>query len=581
MSDMRHIANSLSQYGRKGDTELVHMSKNEVQALGLMSPQGQLSRNPHTGLHEAFSLEDLIGPIAGIAAAIFAPELLPFIAGANGIAVGADTGDLGKGLMAGLTTYGLGAGAGALGGAMGLGAGAGAADALSTGAGEFAGLGPQTAWTGATGGGLGGSVGLGGSFTSQLGADFAGGAANPGAALGASQTAALGASQAADYSALDTPFQAAAKATSSGPLGNVGGWIADHPMMTAGGIMALGAMSPNGTNYPSSAMDQAKGPSTPLVQGPVARPASMPGGYSPGYGAEQNFFPQQGNLAMASPAYVQQAQQLNALQAPNQSLLQAVQGGGGLGSDAQQAQTMLQRRQMGMADGGIVTLPKPTLNHAIQSAAPTVSGPATFNPTGGYVGYSMGQPGSVAQAAPQALVAPPPPPGGGEPVYNVPTLQSSQPAQGWTPMPYTPDPQDPNAQYYAPNSNDTPYGNYDGRFNNDNYFAAGGPVYGHQDDDRRMGYDQVGIKSMAGGGSVMGPGDGTSDSVPATINGVAPVQLATDEHVLSADVVSGLGNGSSNAGHKALEAMARRVRSARSNGKKMPRTISPRKFLPA
>jgi hypothetical protein len=57
----------LKEKGRFGDTELVHMSKPEVNALmRLATSHGKtLTNNPDTGLKEAFSLGGLVGSIAG------------------------------------------------------------------------------------------------------------------------------------------------------------------------------------------------------------------------------------------------------------------------------------------------------------------------------------------------------------------------------------------------------------------------------------------------------------------------------------------------------------------------------------
>jgi hypothetical protein len=57
--------------------------------------------------------------------------------------------------------------------------------------------------------------------------------------------------------------------------------------------------------------------------------------------------------------------------------------------------------------------------------------------------------------------------------------------------------------------------------------------------------------------------------------------LATEEFVVPADVVSGLGNGSSDAGARQLYAMMDRVRKARTGTKKQGREINPRKYVPA
>ena len=66
-----------------------------------------------------------------------------------------------------------------------------------------------------------------------------------------------------------------------------------------------------------------------------------------------------------------------------------------------------------------------------------------------------------------------------------------------------------------------------------------------------------------GGRMLRGPGDGVSDSIPATIGGKRPARLADGEFVVPARVVSELGNGSSEAGARKLYAMMDRVQGAR------------------
>jgi len=94
--------------------------------------------------------------------------------------------------------------------------------------------------------------------------------------------------------------------------------------------------------------------------------------------------------------------------------------------------------------------------------------------------------------------------------------------------------------------------------------------------------DLGGYADYAGGGRMLkGPGDGMSDSIPATIAGKQPARLANDEFVVSADVVSGLGNGSSDAGAKQLYKMMDRVRAARTGKKSQAKQINPTKYMPA
>jgi len=83
-----------------------------------------------------------------------------------------------------------------------------------------------------------------------------------------------------------------------------------------------------------------------------------------------------------------------------------------------------------------------------------------------------------------------------------------------------------------------------------------------------------------GGRMLKGPGDGMSDSIPATIAGHQPARLANDEFVVPADVVSHLGNGSSDAGAKKLYDMMDRVRRARTGKPKQAKAIHPERYMP-
>ena len=84
-----------------------------------------------------------------------------------------------------------------------------------------------------------------------------------------------------------------------------------------------------------------------------------------------------------------------------------------------------------------------------------------------------------------------------------------------------------------------------------------------------------------GGRMLKGPGDGMSDSIPATIGGKREARLADGEFVVPADVVSHLGNGSTDAGAKQLYKMMDRVRSARTGNKRQGKEINADKYTPA
>jgi hypothetical protein len=71
-----------------------------------------------------------------------------------------------------------------------------------------------------------------------------------------------------------------------------------------------------------------------------------------------------------------------------------------------------------------------------------------------------------------------------------------------------------------------------------------------------------------------------SDSIPARIGGKQEARLADGEFVVPADVVSHLGNGSTDAGARNLYKMMDKVRSARTGTRKQGRQISPNQYLP-
>jgi hypothetical protein len=93
-----------------------------------------------------------------------------------------------------------------------------------------------------------------------------------------------------------------------------------------------------------------------------------------------------------------------------------------------------------------------------------------------------------------------------------------------------------------------------------------------------------GVSSLGGysdGGRLLkGPGDGMSDNIPASISNKQPARLADGEFVIPADVVSHLGNGSTDAGAKVLYKMMEQVRKARTGNPKQGKQIKPQKFIP-
>ena len=116
-------------------------------------------------------------------------------------------------------------------------------------------------------------------------------------------------------------------------------------------------------------------------------------------------------------------------------------------------------------------------------------------------------------------------------------------------------------------------------------------------EDEYVGAANGGLMALAHGGGVghlggysdggrllRGPGDGVSDSIPATIGEKQPARLADGEFVIPARIVSELGNGSTEAGARQLYAMIDRIQKARrkSMGKgKIAKDTKARKLLPA
>ena len=120
---MEGIASVLADQGRYGDSMLVHMNPAEVQGLASLSPTGSLTVNPQTGQPEAF-LGMILGALGslgagtGLATTLGLGGLSSAALGAIGSGLGTfiETGDLKKGLLGGLTGYGIGKFVGSLGG---------------------------------------------------------------------------------------------------------------------------------------------------------------------------------------------------------------------------------------------------------------------------------------------------------------------------------------------------------------------------------------------------------------------------------------------------------------------------------
>lgn len=94
--------------------------------------------------------------------------------------------------------------------------------------------------------------------------------------------------------------------------------------------------------------------------------------------------------------------------------------------------------------------------------------------------------------------------------------------------------------------------------------SFGGPGYFDGPPPNMEGFARGGIVELAGGGKLaIGPGGGLDDLIPTSINGRQAAALSDGEFVIPADVVSMMGDGSSNAGARRLYDLVRQIRQAK------------------
>jgi hypothetical protein len=82
-------------------------------------------------------------------------------------------------------------------------------------------------------------------------------------------------------------------------------------------------------------------------------------------------------------------------------------------------------------------------------------------------------------------------------------------------------------------------------------------------------------------GMISGAGGGMDDQVPGMIGDQQEVAVSPGEYIVPADVVSGLGDGSSDSGAKELDGMMDNVRMARNGGiMGQPPSIDAKRMMP-
>jgi hypothetical protein len=556
-------AQHMASRGRGPDTQLVHMAPQEVAGLQALAKAhgGTLTTNPDTGLPEAGFLKNILPMVIGAGLSVASGgTLTPLMAAMmTGGGYGLATGSLRKGLMAGLGAYG---GAGIAGGLMG--AGASGAGAASTGLSALdAGMGAMPTGTIGTVEALAPSAldaGMGAMPAGNIGASAldAGMGAYPGAGVAGGVSPAISpiqAQQTVMQAAPQTVTPMADRFAQAGRgfqnLGTEAGREAFMGNAASKGVEATGVGGGMGLmKYglaglaPMLMQEQKQAEKEKLKPfeysyspGRVEDPQA---GYTGAYTGERTYF---------NPVYTRTA------------------AGGGLMdigpveamSDRNQAQTLLANGGQMFAEGGAV---KPVEENPYY----TMSGQS-----GDAFKYLMGQMPAAARAAPAAPVAAPQAPAavtGGVPSSSSATVRpySFDPATGsFTALPIaTPPPAftggfDPGYSYgYGDSGVDSGTSVSDGTGDGDGGAMAQGGIASLA----QGGQSHLGDYSD-GGRLLKGPGDGVSDSIPATIANKRPARLADGEFVVPARIVSELGNGSTEAGARKLYAMMDRIQKAR------------------
>ena len=576
---MQQVAQGLASLGRGDDKMLVHMTPGEVKGLqGLaMAHGGSLTINPHTGLPEAGFLRNIMPTLlgAGLAATgVGAPMAALMVGGGYGLA----SGSLKKGLMAGLGAYG------------GAGIGEGLA---SMGEGMTMGpnMGPQLASgmaapTSATAAELA-RAGYPPEALNSL--SLAPDTASIQMPVGSSPTIGVpsatdvpklsGYGPNAELNALDTPSKFDNMYQGAKQLGSKQGWkdLYNQPGVGATGLIGavaqpvMAAMTPTPVamptadtaskpNYPNYSYKQIRNPKwgqpgqpyytqeyVPMAAGGQIQAPSMPLDLSQNYPGS--------NITKSSYATL-----------PSTDSQEVVDGYGPKINPFTGAEGMASG---GLAGGGMTPVVRDLV---MQIEKQGIFGSPQTNAQGGFDAYGS-PPGYTydpqAQQYVQQMAK------GGIASGNLADFKMYE-------GPSDSEVEDLTAsQLEAAADSDDPYLMGLASLERDRRKGAGTKGY------KRKEFAHGGLADLpeyaAGGKLLRGPGDGMSDDIPAVIKGPKPQRaaLADGEFVVPADVVSHLGNGSTDAGAKRLYSMLDKVRHARTGNKKQGRQINAERFLPA
>ena len=255
------------------------------------------------------------------------------------------------------------------------------------------------------------------------------------------------------------------------------------------------------------------------------------------------------------------------LSAPQAEAAQAAAGVGGSPSAATQAyQAADASGRLGMIGQGIQNNPTGALGQ-LASRQGLVAAGGTYAQLSGMMS-PVGQPGSGAESynAPEAFPAP---------------RSVRMPGPGYRPG------SDPEFRYFAEGglaelpTRNLPHYNDAQNVVAEARAAMLGEHPARNDAVRRLD-EQMGPDTVRAveeeGGRVRGAGGGLDDLVPGTIEGRQQVRLADGEFVIPADVVSALGDGSTDQGARKLHEMMNRVRKAKTGSTQQPGRVSDEVF---
>ena len=542
---LHNAAKHIAAHGRGEDTVLVHMTPNEVSGLQSVAKAhgGSLTINPHTGLAEAGFLRGLLPTLlgAGLAATgVGAPLAALMVGGGYTVASG---GDLKKGLMAGLGAYGGAGMYGAVNPAAVPTAGASPAVGGSVASTPVPTVSATPVPTAPVSGPLGSGTYTGGlGDVTQSVVPQAGPLASNPITQGVPPTSSYGADltpYGSSTAPIPKPTNLAATATT--PTYTPAAKSFEDAAFSKYGAASLGSTVAGSQEEPKVPTPADPGMIRPYTyernKNVDAFQDTPTSGYAPLSSKERNYF--------ADSKYTA----LTPYKAPGPEYMAA----GGSVEEMSNQVAMGANTMYPMANMATSSFATPYQSPvSTNMLSPTSDSPVGMTGEPSMQGTRMAGGGEVPRFGLGGMSSDPQNASEGGIFALLRQAMGAARQKQSDPRQYTYDPQ---SQQYSEIQQGTAVP----------ALAMGGSLGGYSD----------------GGRMLKGPGDGMSDNIPAVIGKKQPARLADGEFVVPADVVSHLGNGSTDAGAKQLYAMMDKIRAARTGTKKQGKQINPRKYMPA